>query len=411
MHAYRKFWEYRGTTVTAVAHNYIKSGTSVKFPYNPKVLHMADPETAEDQRKDIPTSLTIVNEATPLLSNSTSTVTGASSGSNRRSSTISLSTDHSRRKKEILGLLLMTLSALGFSVMSLCVKLGGVVFPSFEMVFARSLVQLVLGLAGCAILKVNPLGDKKVRGWLVLRGLAGSIGLSLFFYSLTVLPLADATVIFFLGPIFTALLATVALHEPFSLFDGICATFCLVGVVLVSRPEFLFGKAVLHVQEMDAESERIFAIICAVIGAMMSAVAYVTVRKIGKGAHFMVHVVYFGALSSALSPIGIWGFQHFVMPETFNDYLILVLVGTFAFLGQCLLNQGLQMAPAGPGTLMRMNDIVFAFLFGILLLHEIPTLSSILGAAVIVGCTTALGIHKWYINSIRVVTASREANN
>ncbi|KAJ2960365.1 hypothetical protein NQZ79_g4299 [Umbelopsis isabellina] len=396
---------------------------------------MADLETAEDQRKDIPTSLTIVNEATPLLSNSTSAVTGASSSSNRRSSTISLSTDHARRKKEIFGLLLMTLSALGFSVMSLCVKLGGVVFPSFELVFARSLVQLVLGLAGCAILKVNPLGDKKVRGWLVLRGLAGSIGLSLFFYSLTVLPLADATgeqiltismnfskiyiiilignftVIFFLGPIFTALLASVALHEPFSLFDGICAVFCLVGVVLVSRPEFLFGKAVIHAEELDAELERIFAIICSVIGAMMSAVAYVTVRKIGKGAHFMVHVVYFGALSSALSPIGIWGFQHFVMPETFNDYLILILVGTFAFLGQCLLNQGLQLAPAGPGTLMRMNDIVFAFLFGILLLHEIPTLSSILGAAVIVGCTTALGIHKWYINSIRAATASREANN
>jgi drug/metabolite transporter (DMT)-like permease len=60
---------------------------------------------------------------------------------------------------------------------------------------------------------------------------------------------------------------------------------------------------------------------------------------------------------------------------------------------------------------MRMNDIVFAFLFGILLLHEIPTLSSILGAAVIVGCTTALGIHKWYISSIRAATASRETNN
>ncbi len=32
----------------------------------------------------------------------------------------------------------------------------------------------------------------------------------------------------------------------------------------------------------------------------------------------------------------------------------------------------LQMAPAGPGTLMRMNDVVFAFLFGIFILHEYP---------------------------------------
>jgi drug/metabolite transporter (DMT)-like permease len=48
-----------------------------------------------------------------------------------------------------------------------------------------------------------------------------------------------------------------------------------------------------------------------------------------------------------------------------------------------------------------MNDIVFAFLFGILLFHEIPTLSNILGAAFIVGCTTALGLHKWYMSTVQ----------
>jgi hypothetical protein len=148
---------------------------------------------SEEPRHEIPASLTIVNEATPLLPQANSASNRINANTGRRASTLSLSQDHTRRKKEIIGLLLMALSALGFSVMSLCVKLGGSVFPSFEMVFARSLVQLVLGLVGCAILKVNPLGDKKVRGWLVLRGLAGSVGLALFFYCLTALPLADAT--------------------------------------------------------------------------------------------------------------------------------------------------------------------------------------------------------------------------
>ncbi|KAI8579063.1 hypothetical protein K450DRAFT_243681 [Umbelopsis ramanniana AG] len=295
---------------------------------------------SEEPRQDIPASLTIVNEATPLLPQSNSASNRINANTGRRASTLSLSHDHARRRKEIIGLLLMTLSALGFSVMSLCVKLGGSVFPSFEMVFARSLVQLVLGLVGCFILKVNPLGDKKVRGWLVLRGLAGSVGLALFFYCLTALPLADATVVFFLGPIFTAILASVALGERFTLFDGICATLTFGGVVLVSRPEFLFGSEGGSSQPEDNESQRIFAIICAVMGAMLSAVAYVTVRKVGKGAHFMVHVVYFGAISTVLSPLGIFGLQKFVIPETWKDYLILLLVGIFAFLGQCLLNQG-----------------------------------------------------------------------
>lgn len=77
--------------------------------------------------------------------------------------------------------------------MSLFVKLSGTSFPSFEIVFARSVVQTVFSLLGCAILKVNPLGQPGVRRWLLFRGLAGTLGLCLFFYSITQLPLADAT--------------------------------------------------------------------------------------------------------------------------------------------------------------------------------------------------------------------------
>lgn len=57
------------------------------------------------------------------------------------------------------------------------------------------------------------------------------------------------------------------------------------------------------------------------------------------------------------------------------------------------------MAPAGPGTLMRMNDVVFAFLFGTLILHEYPDTYSISGATIIVLMTSAMGIHKIYFLS------------
>lgn len=97
------------------------------------------------------------------------------------------------KRREIIGLLFMTLSALGFSTMSLFVKLSGTSFPSFEIVFARSVIQTAFSLLGCAILKVNPLGKPGVRRWLLFRGLAGTMGLCLFFYSITQLPLADAT--------------------------------------------------------------------------------------------------------------------------------------------------------------------------------------------------------------------------
>ncbi|KAK4521229.1 uncharacterized protein ATC70_013174 [Mucor velutinosus] len=340
--------------------------------------------SSNSNHPSLPTSSATVNvshtESTPLLRNAQK----------------QQQQHHQNKRREIIGLLFMTLSALGFSTMSLFVKLSGTSFPSFEIVFARSVVQTMFSLLGCAILKVNPLGQPGVRRWLLFRGLAGTLGLCLFFYSITQLPLADATVVFFLGPAFTAILASIVLGEAFTLFDGICSVACMVGVVLVSKPQFLFGSHDGPQDQDISEWQRLFAVLCALAGAMMSAVAYVTVRKIGRGAHYMVHVVYFGLVSIVVAPIGMTMFQTPVMPQGGYEYGMLLLVGLSAFVGQCFLNQGLQMAPAGPGTLMRMNDVVFAFLFGIFILHEYPDIYSISGASIIVLMTSAMGIHKIY---------------
>ncbi|KAG0164896.1 hypothetical protein DFQ30_009249 [Apophysomyces sp. BC1015] len=290
------------------------------------------------------------------------------------------SNDGDERKKEMLGLLLMLLSAFAFSIMSMFVKICSANFPSFQIVFARSIVQLFLGLMGCAAININPLGKRDLRGLLVTRGMVGAISLALFYYSITQLPLPDATVVYFLGPTFTAILAAMVLHEKFTIFDGMCSAGCLAGVILVSKPQFLFGHGLgLEGSEMT----RLLAVGAALLGALSSAVVFVIVRKIGKGAHFMVHVVYFGAMALVLSLVGMLAFQEVVVPTTAYDYGMLLLVGIFAFIGQCLCNSGLQLAPAGPGTLMRMNDVVFAFLLSIGILHEYPDLYSILGACLI----------------------------
>lgn len=143
-----------------------------------------------------------------------------------------------------------------------------------------------------------------------------------------------------MGPAFTAILASLVLGEAFTLFDGICSVACMVGVVLVSKPQFLFGGEGSPKDQDIGEWQRLFAIFCALVGAMMSAVAYVTVRKIGRGAHYMVHVVYFGLVSIVVAPIGMTVFQTPVMPHGWYEYTMLLLVGLSAFIGQCFLNQG-----------------------------------------------------------------------
>ncbi|KAJ1926082.1 hypothetical protein IWQ60_004094 [Tieghemiomyces parasiticus] len=312
------------------------------------------------------------------------------------------------RRRELVGLGLMTVSALGFSLMSLLVKIAGATFPTLEVVLARSVWQLALGvLIITTVFKKNPLGPPALRPWLLLRGTTGAVGLACYFYGLTHLPLADATVIFFTGPVFTAILAHFALHERFTHVDRVAATLSMFGIVLVAKPSFLFG--VSHLPD-DILFGRLLAVLACLAGAVLSAMGYVIVRKVGRDVHYLVHVIYFGGISTLVSGLpfvlngsllpflGSGGGDSagkFIWPRTTEEHLLLSGVGLAAFFGQALLNNGLQLSRAGPATLMRNLDVVFAFVFGVTIFHEIPDVMSILGSVIIVTCTIGMGLNKW----------------
>ncbi|KNE61904.1 hypothetical protein AMAG_07173 [Allomyces macrogynus ATCC 38327] len=305
---------------------------------------------------------------------------------------------------ELAGLICMALSALFFSVMSALVKHAGFTFPTFEVVFARSVIQWMLGVIGCWWVGVPSLGPKEVRTLLVMRGSAGAIGLGAYFYAIIHMDLGESTVIFFTGPAFTALLAHLVLGEPLTRLDILSIVACLTGVTLVARPAALFPEptslddptsimAMAGAPEPALAWQRPTAIFAALLGAVMSSCAYVLVRKVGRGAHYLIHVVYFGMASTALSGVLMvfapdergparW-------PATLLEATVLLTIGITAFGGQVLLNKGLQLARAGPGVLMRNLDVVFAFIFGITLFDERPFVTSILGAILIVRTTGA----------------------
>lgn len=151
--------------------------------------------SAEDDGRvhPIPSSVIIVNEATPLLSQEQH-LAGSRTENLTLSSCMSLSQDDQVRVKELNGLLLLAISSLLFAGVSVIVRwLGNHGYPSVEIVLARACVQLPLGIIGCCIVGVNPFGKRGVRRWLFFRALASSIALLLFFYSLTKLSLMDAT--------------------------------------------------------------------------------------------------------------------------------------------------------------------------------------------------------------------------
>ncbi|ORE05116.1 hypothetical protein BCV72DRAFT_4827 [Rhizopus microsporus var. microsporus] len=351
-------------------------------------------EVADPAVNPIPTSVTITNESTPLLSQEATATTSSSSFRQQQQSSVwSMSTDMSIRKREIKGVILLGASSVFFAIVSVFVKYLGNTIPSFEIVLARSAIQLFLGLIVCVFLGVNPLGKKGYRRWILLRALVSASALCLFFYSLTKLPLIDATVLFFVGPIFKTIVASVVLNEMYSFKDGFYSVICFIGLLFVIKPSIFFNVII--------DTSRSVAVLCALTGALMSATAYVTVRKIGQETHVLVHIVYFGFVASIISLlVYLVRLQQFVIPDYHqfnNDLWMLGAIGPIAFLGQFLLSQGLKMAPTGLASVIQASDVVLAFIFGIALFKEYPEFSTIVGSMVVVLMTTWVNVNRWRI--------------
>ena len=271
----------------------------------------------------------------------------------------------------------MVAAAFFFSVMSLLVKLVGQSMPSQEIVLVRGLVTIAI--AYTAVRRMVGLDFRgRRRGLLALRGLLGFAAVSCFFYAVIHLPLADVTVIHYTNPAFTAAMAALVIAEPVRTRDAASLVASLLGVVLIARPSFLFAGA----SRLDP-----FAAGIGLLGAILSAGAYVTVRELRHTEHPMVIVLWFAAVTTLGSiPATI---RRFVMPEGW-EWAALAGIGVTTHIGQIFLTRGLALETAGRAMTVGYVQIVFAALWGALVFGERPDVWTGLGAGLIVASTLAV---------------------
>lgn len=273
-------------------------------------------------------------------------------------------------KDERRGETLLVLSALAFSAMSVQVKLAGRELPVAMLVLARGVVTLVMSVAWLSAKRIHPWGTNKLG--LVQRALFGTGALACYFYAVDALPLAEATVLHYLNPVFVAVIAALFLGERADRRLLAAIALALTGTVLVARPGFLFGTAA---------PLGTLGVVVALGSAFLSACAYATVRKLARTEHADVIVFYFALFAA---PIALpFALASWVWPSP-SGWLLMLGLGVATQLGQTFMTRGLARVPAARGTTIGYVQIVFAASWGVLLFGEKLSGFTLLGAGLVV---------------------------
>lgn len=250
-----------------------------------------------------------------------------------------------------------------FTLMAIGVKAADGI-PTLQIVFFRGLVALAICAVQLRLARVSPWGVH--RGLLFSRGAFGTAALICYFWSLGHLPMATATVLQGLAPIFTAALGVSLLGERLRPVQVLLFALAAVGVWLVEGAEP--GGTALGVA-------------VAVAGAALSAGAYASIAAVGEREHPLVVVLWFPLVTvPVVAPAMPWVW---VWP-TPGQWVALLSVGVTVQVAQIAMTRAYQIGPTAPVSLASYLGVVWAALAGWSIFGETITRTGALGMLLVV---------------------------
>ncbi len=261
----------------------------------------------------------------------------------------------------------MLVAGLLFACMGVLVKYGASHFTSSELVFYRSFFSLLIVYAMLRRAQVA-LATKHWRSHM-WRGLSGTVAMMLFFYCISVLPLATAITLNYTSSLFLSALTVFVLKEKFHLPLSGSLALGFAGVILLLHPTL--------------EHNQLLPGLLGLISGLLAGVALANVRQLGLlGEPSMRVVFYFNLIATLVS--GAWMLQETLHPVAFGDLLLLIAIGASATFAQLAMTHAYRIGHTLVVGSLAYSTIVFSALFGLLLWHELLSLSAWLGIALIV---------------------------
>ncbi len=262
------------------------------------------------------------------------------------------------------------------------IKLLGGTTSSAQIVLTRFAVQVVFTALLLALIPKlrQPLPSPL---WpLLLRGCLLALGSGLLYAGLAVMPLVESSAIFFIEPLLLTCLAGLLLGEPVGWGRLIAVTVGLVGVLMITGPNFehigwqaSFPALAALCFSGSALLTRRWAALANVF--VFQLVASATALALAVAALIAADILNVAALAPHL--------------PTLSEAGLLLGIGVGATVTNLLLTQALRITPVSVIGPFLYLEIVGAALLGYLFFQETPEIGTVLGALLVVSA----GAYTW----------------
>ena len=262
------------------------------------------------------------------------------------------------------GIALMVFSTLAFSGMHTSIKHISGDVDTFIIVFFRNLFGFLVLLPLLLRSGIAPLRTKRL-GTHLMRVTINFASMAMFFYALSITPLAEVAALTFSAPIFATFLAIFIFRESVGLTRWAAILIGFGGTIVVLRPGF---EAINH------------GALMAVGAALLWGSAVMIIKSLGRTDSPLTITVYMVLL---LIPISLVPALYVWEWPTWSQLGWLAVVGLCGSTGHLLLNYALKAAPTNVVMPIDFARLIWVAIFGYFLYGEVPDIFVWIGGAMI----------------------------
>ena len=240
--------------------------------------------------------------------------------------------------------------------------------PTFELVFFRNLIAMVV-LVPIVMRQGVGLPDRSQLPLYGARVFFAFVAMVFLFYALARMPIADVYALQYTIPLFTILLAVVVLKQKADMHSWVACFIGFVGTLIVMRPGII---------------EIPLAALGALAAAFLSAGSNTTIKLLAKknSAEAITLWTNLGMFPLALIPtIFVW------VTPTAIQWPLVIGVGVISSIGGYCFTRAVSAADARIVQPFQFSRMIFATAIGWIMFSELPDLWTWIGAAVIFGAS------------------------